>query len=118
MWGRKEVVPKPSAAQSLSRFVQRAAVEFEEEMEELETIQITLRGLIAFTADCEGRARERGSTAAEAFRLVSQATQAISAGTDRVIAALPPPSLQSLNAVRSMLGIEETEDEQTPNSSK
>lgn len=108
-WNRQP--EKPTAAQHLSRCMQQAACEFEDEKEQLEVFQITFRGLVSYASECESSARLRGSSSSQAFRAIGHAMQAVSAGTDKVIAALPPPSPAALKAMREMLGIKADERE-------
>jgi hypothetical protein len=104
MFGRRPQAP-PSAAQLLSMHLRQAAVEYEREKEELEAILISLRGMAAYASDCESRALQRGSPAALAFRMIGQATQALGAGADRAVAALPPPNPAALQAYSELLGL-------------
>ena len=104
MFGRRPQAP-PSAAQLLSAHLRQAAVEYEREKEEFEAILIALRGMAAYASDCECRALQRGSPAAVAFRQIGQATQALGAGADRAVAALPPPNPAALTAFTELLGL-------------
>lgn len=102
-WGKKPL----TTGERMTLHVQQAAHEYDREKEEMETVQITLRALRGFLAECESNAQLRGSGAATAFKVLGQATQAFAFGTDKVIAALPPANPRCLDAARLVLGLED-----------
>ncbi len=100
-WQRNQ---PPTPGQRLSQYVQRAAYDQEIEREKLDLILATFVGIQNYASECESEALQKGSSAALAFRQIGQATQVLSIGTTRAIAALPQASLASLKSLLQMAG--------------